>query len=317
VKKLIALSAFAACALQGSAQLVVGNDQTDPTIWFVDVSNGSATALLNAASAETDGLAYDQLNNILYWCSGDTLYSATFSLSGITPNTPVTITNSVNSNAIRMHGLAWDFFEAKLVGYCPDGTPTYRAFFEIDPSTGVATKIQQPSSAINFGGVDFDPDTNRIYGTNVQGTGGNPLSGSGIYQSFAFWGNPYGYSKITDFPNGESDIDGLAVGEGYIYLVNDAHLTGAAQDIHVWDMTNSTYLSDISTPFTDTDATSCGATFVRCLSDVNHDNVVDSEDYFQFFNDYDNSAAAADLDRSSEVDLADFFYFLDHYDLGC
>lgn len=54
-----------------------------------------------------------------------------------------------------------------------------------------------------------------------------------------------------------------------------------------------------------------------CLADVNQDGAIDLDDFFQFFNDFDNSNAGADIDSVPGVDLADFFAFLNAFDAGC
>jgi predicted outer membrane repeat protein len=54
-----------------------------------------------------------------------------------------------------------------------------------------------------------------------------------------------------------------------------------------------------------------------CIADLNGDTVVDLVDFFQFFNDFDQSQTGADLDLSGEVDLSDFFMFLNAFDAGC
>ncbi len=54
-----------------------------------------------------------------------------------------------------------------------------------------------------------------------------------------------------------------------------------------------------------------------CPSDVNSDGVVDLADFFQFFNDFDQSLPGADITGDANVDLADFFAFLNAFDANC
>jgi Tol biopolymer transport system component len=55
----------------------------------------------------------------------------------------------------------------------------------------------------------------------------------------------------------------------------------------------------------------------RCPSDVNADGSVDLADFFQFFNDFDQTLPGADLNGDGNVDLVDFFAFLNAFDLSC
>lgn len=58
-------------------------------------------------------------------------------------------------------------------------------------------------------------------------------------------------------------------------------------------------------------------TSTGCPADVTHDDVVDLADFFQFFNDFDQTLPGADIDGSGEVDLGDFFLFLNAFDRSC
>ncbi len=54
-----------------------------------------------------------------------------------------------------------------------------------------------------------------------------------------------------------------------------------------------------------------------CVGDVNQDGEVDLADFFQFFNDFDQSLPSADVDGIDGVDLGDFFAFLNAFDASC
>jgi predicted outer membrane repeat protein len=54
-----------------------------------------------------------------------------------------------------------------------------------------------------------------------------------------------------------------------------------------------------------------------CPADMNKDSVVDLADFFEFFNAWDVSGAAADVDLSGDVDLGDFFTFFSFFDSSC
>lgn len=54
-----------------------------------------------------------------------------------------------------------------------------------------------------------------------------------------------------------------------------------------------------------------------CAADTDRNGVVDLNDYFKFFNDFDQSLCAANIDGNPGVDLNDFFGFLNAFDQGC
>lgn len=56
---------------------------------------------------------------------------------------------------------------------------------------------------------------------------------------------------------------------------------------------------------------------LRCLADLNNDWQVDLADFFQFFNDFDQTLPGADIDGTPGVDLGDYFTFLNHFDQSC
>lgn len=51
--------------------------------------------------------------------------------------------------------------------------------------------------------------------------------------------------------------------------------------------------------------------------DLNHDGVVDLNDFFFFLSAFDSSDPGADLDDDGQVDLNDYFLFLSGFDTGC
>ncbi len=64
-------------------------------------------------------------------------------------------------------------------------------------------------------------------------------------------------------------------------------------------------------------ATSAAADLAVCVADVSCDQVVDLVDFFQFFNDFDQTLPGADVNGDWSVDLGDFFAFFNGFDAGC
>ena len=108
--------------------------------------------------------------------------------------------------------------------------------YDIDPMTGVATLITATPSGTDFGGLDSDGA--RLYGLN-DGTG---LQGRGLY---AIDPNANTYSLLTGYPAGDIDIDGLAIGNGRAYFVNDV----GSQQIFVYNLNTNAFETPLANPF--------------------------------------------------------------------
>ena len=70
-------------------------------------------------------------------------------------------------------------------------------------------------------------------------------------------------SKIADYPNGITDIDGVAVGNGKIFLVTDE-----PGSVFVYNLGTESYDSPISSPFGSIETFSGGAAYMPMLSDL-------------------------------------------------
>ncbi len=217
-----------------SAQLVVGNDQSGTaTIYDVNPTSGAATPIYSASdgSAKPWGMAYDPGSNTLYWNNGITLYSSPFS-SSLTPTALGTL--MFNGATVNFVGLG--FRNGKLVG---TRNITTEAVYEIDTATLVATQTYVYPSTFDFGGVDHDSVTGKLYGLSDAG-------GSGLYeiddvaQTTAF---------VAPYPAGETDIDGLAVYNGLAYYVTDGPNTTQAS-FYIFDTATGAQVGTIPSPFT-------------------------------------------------------------------
>ncbi len=126
------------------------------------------------------------------------------------------------------------------------------AIYSIDLTTQVATVLFDYADAdYDFGGLAYNPDDGLFYGTNDDAT----PNGSGLYSIDAFGGGAI--TLVTPYPAGETDIDGLAVGNGVAYLVEDE----AGMSIHPYDLVGGAYLPDLMSPMQTSEVFS-GAAFV-------------------------------------------------------
>lgn len=234
----IASLAVLALANAATAQLLIGNDQTNASIWHIDVTTNTPTNLLTGTSAVAWGMAHDGNSNTLYWNNGSALRSSPFSLSGLTPSAAVTIT--YNAATISITGLAYDTARNKLIGY---RSVTLPGFYEINPLTGVANLLATTPASTDFGGFDYDPVADVFYANN-DGTGG---PGRGIVRITSLYTAPV-YTNLAPYPGTDADIDGLGVGGGFAWMVNDV----PAQGIYRFDLGTNAYAANQPSPFTGT-----------------------------------------------------------------
>lgn len=97
-----------------------------------------------------------------------------------------------------------------------------------------------------IGGIDADPATGTIYGSN-----------DSLMQVVEI-DLVTGEIPVAAYPSGETDVDGLAVGGGKIYLVPDDALP---PEIYVYDMASGSYDASLTTPWSASDTFSGGAYF--------------------------------------------------------
>jgi hypothetical protein len=220
-----------ASAAQG--QLVVGSDYSPSTIFYIDVDSGIATPLYTGgAESETWGMAYDPFTNMLYWNNGSSLYMSPFSMSGLTP----TLLGTMMYNGATVNFVGMGFRDGKLLG---TRNITTEAVYEIDPATLEATLLYAyPSADYDFGGVDVDATTNLLYGLNDDST---PV-GRGLFEIDVV-GQTVTYR--APYPDGETDIDGLAVYNGLAYYVTDQ--PGL---FYIYDIASGTQVGTLTSPFT-------------------------------------------------------------------
>ncbi len=230
----VILLTLAGMCQNGFGQLIVGNDQSGTaTIYNVNPTTGVATPLYSASTAEAKpwGMAYDPGSNTLYWNNGSTLYSSVY---GPALNPTSLGTMMFDGNTVNFVGLG--FRDGQLVG--TRNIPT-EAVYEIDLGTLTAVQTYVYPSTFDFGGLDVDQTTGRLYGLSDSG-------GAGLYEIDDM-------SLTTTFrapyPVGETDIDGLAVFNGIAYYVTDGPNSTQA-NFYRYDISTGQLLGTIPSPFT-------------------------------------------------------------------
>ena len=113
-------------------------------------------------------------------------------------------------------------------------------------SCEVIQAIVYSSADNDFGGLAFDFNNGFLYGTNDDATPGP----AGVYRIL-----PDGTTSLAvAYPAGETDIDGLAYGDGKLYLVTDQ-----PGSIYVYDIAGAAFDPPLTNPWTTSELFSAGA----------------------------------------------------------
>ena len=242
MKRIATLTLLLAAGLT-NAQLIVGNDQSGTaTIWQVNVNTGAATALYSntTANAKPWGMAADNVNNILYWNNGSTLFSATYASLLTGSPTINSVGMTFNAATVNYIGLGYNPATGRLLGMRNIAT---EAVYEIDPLTGVSTQLYIHNSAFDLGGVDYDAASGELFGLSDSTTGGQ---GRGLYNIDYVGGSE---SLVAPYFNGETDVDGLAAANGLAYYVTDGPNTTQAS-FYIVDRSTGLLTGTLPSPFT-------------------------------------------------------------------
>ncbi len=167
---------------------------------------------------------------------GDELFAVPF--SGGAPVSLGRITSP--AGGFRVDGLA--ISGGVLYGVNAGAGPG-NGLYSIDQTTLVVTEIALFVDSI--GGLDADPDTGIIYGVNDT---------TGQLVTIATDGT---ITNVIAYPAGFTDVDGLAVGGGFAYLVTDEGGTFA-----VYDIGGGTFGTPLTSPFAAADTFSGAAVVI-------------------------------------------------------
>jgi subtilisin-like proprotein convertase family protein len=221
----------------GVDDVAIPGQTTDPAV-------GTWTPLFSGI--QIWGAAYDYDDDILYITEGTFLSQYIFASGTLTD--VASITSSADGAVLSMVSLAYangTLYGTRNVGsgVNPEG------IYSINQTTGVATltgAFPVPASA-DLGGFDGDPDTGILYATNDS-------TPRGLVEV-----NPNGtFTQVAPYPAGETDIDGLAVGDGKAYLIEDDSIA-AGGVVYIYDFDVMTYTGTIDLPWPTSETFSAGA----------------------------------------------------------
>lgn len=224
---------LASAAQFASAQLVTGITQpafglNPPEVFLTDITSGGSTFLFDplvipATAPGFGGLAADDPGRRLFGSvrngPQDDLY--TLDYATLTPTLVGTI--NLGGTAISIDGLAYDSDNGVLYATKRLGTGgAVEGLYSVDETNGAATLIftyETGTFDFEVSAIDYDPGTNLVYLVD-EDTGG----GTGIYTYTP--GSPASFAFFAPLPAGVTDVDGLAAGNGLLYLVSDSDPNG-------------------------------------------------------------------------------------------
>jgi hypothetical protein len=319
MRAILLSAALGTCVPAALGQLIVANDQSTASgprsIYHIDVTTGVATPIYTSSDASSAawGMAYDPATNTLYWNNGGILYRSPFSLSGLTPTAMGQLTfNSTNTNYV---GLAWH--NGQLLGTRNIAT---EAVYSIDLNTLSATLIWAYNTAFDFGGLDADATTSRLFGLSDTAPAG---SVRGLYEIDL---NAQTTTFLAGYPGTETDIDGLAVHDGKAYYVSDGPNTVQAE-FYIYDIATGTQIGSLPSPFTGSGTFSAAAFIAEggpaCYANCDGSTtppILNVADFTCFLTKFAALDPYANCDGSTIPpvhNVADFTCFLTKFAAGC
>jgi hypothetical protein len=244
---------------------------------YLDVTSGQVTTLWNsAANKKVNGAAADVVNRKLYTNDAARLNVWDFGNLGTTPTFIAGMyrtNDNVTFTATGVDSLAWA--NGNLYGGTSFGSTTFkRGIYRIATTSDGASPtphcVMTPlwldpdgvgtfSGNVVLDGLDFNPANNLFYSTQTNDTTatGGTLT-RGLYSIDAFGSGAM--TKVTDFPEGRTDIDGLAIGGGKFWMTAQDAASNSIL-IYPYDLATNSYGTKIIVPLTDGTNRASGATW--------------------------------------------------------
>lgn len=257
----------AAVGSTASAQLVFGTTTTstsNPAAVYLDVSTGTTQTLWNSASnKKVNGIAYDHAAGRIYandaarlnyWPMGSIGVAPTLIAGMYRTNDNITFVAtgvdglcSVNGNLYGSTSFGSTIYDKGIykINTTPDGMPTNHCVMTplwLDP-TGVGTY----SGDITFGDIEFNYADGLFWCANTSNVG---VMTPGIYTVDAFGSGAI--TKVASFPAGRTNVDGLTIGGGRVWLTEQVKEINA---VSIYPFNPATGLYDATINFALTDGT--------------------------------------------------------------
>jgi CubicO group peptidase (beta-lactamase class C family) len=224
--------------VRGQSVIAVGNT-SNRTIHLIDQTTGAINKTVGV-HAEVCGLASDDGEQIFYYTDQDGLYSVPYN-GGVS-----TLIGYFHGDTSTIFGLAFHEPSSTLYG-CNNG-----GIYVIDTSDAESTLFFNPPGTNELSGIEVDKWTSKFYICDDNGSG---VDGPGVYELNL--NNMNYFSVLAPYPSSLSDVDGLAVNNGFAYLVEDGNLLG--DRIHEVDLSSGFVTRTFIPPFAAGGANSAGA----------------------------------------------------------
>ncbi len=323
------------------------------TVYSVDTGTGVSTAIfdpiaagLPATAPGFTGLAADDANRILYASTTNGTKSDIYALDYTDPENVVATllfsTSRDNGGSVVpgpvIDGLAFDttrriLYATRVLG----GSTGTEGLWRISLTDGFAEVAfeYEPTSSSNYaiGGIDYDADTDRIYLSDDDDTGGRNIYSMDAGDLAA------GLTLVAPYPAGVTDVDGLGAGGGFLLLLSDSQDSDNTTSIEGNNGLHRRYnlatreVRTIPSPYPERtlatlgriDPTGGGAyapsllggpACPACAADFDQSGGVDGDDITAFFAAWQAGEACGDVDGSGGVDGDDIPFFFVRWEAG-
>lgn len=340
--------AVAAGATSAQAQLVSswtaparddGAPSADPiNSWLTDTATGDFLNLPNVFGA--NALAADNSRGRIY-TAGDTSLITFVADPNSSPDGLRELDERIPIRDADGNGIgrptSMGFARGRIYAFATAG------FFAIDPDTGFATSLPFPIEGVRFRGIDYNPDDGLMYAV----TGFFPneeiiafdLDTFGVTQVAVVPASVYNFSAL-----GSYNFDGVAVGEGKVFLTTGMSDRFGSLRIGVYDIASGEFSTLENPPrLGENRSYPGGATYFTAFGDGTTaacspadlttegtaDGVPDGQvtlsDFSFYLTLWASGDAAADLTTEGtangvpdgQVTLSDFSFYLTSWSAGC
>ncbi|MBX9737729.1 MAG: hypothetical protein K2X32_12470 [Phycisphaerales bacterium] len=237
-------------------------------VYKLDLATGVSTQFFDPLAAPVipatapgfQGLAADEANRRLYAVTTNGLRSDLHAISYDTALATFVaqcrinplIDNTVsNANGVVLTGLGYDSTRNRLFGVKSlqsgsGATLQPEGIYEINTTTGQTTLVRtfevSPASDFTIDGFDYDAASDKFFMADDDDTGGRnvySLDASNLAAPLVI---------VFTYPAGTTDVDGLAVGGGKVFLLSDG-VQGNGGTHKIYDIASGTFDAPITTPY--------------------------------------------------------------------
>ncbi|HWL92638.1 MAG TPA: DUF11 domain-containing protein [Phycisphaerae bacterium] len=275
-RAVFALLLIAGFASQAQAQLVITVDEDDEFVKYIDVATLIETDLFKpldsvvggAGGDGPEGIAADDANRLFYWQDNNNLYRTPYDdtdANGFMISTKIAdIRCTTCTGDTDVDGLTFANGVLYAVRNTSGATTGPEGLYSINVTNGVATLLATWSSNdVDVRDIAYDPASGLFYIYNNDPTNGFGGGGAGIYSldiDNVLNGGAFATAMVQSVPtitdicpsdcgtNTAHDIDGMALGDGKIYLNVDQE-----GPTLVFDIATDQFESDMANPWTTTE----------------------------------------------------------------